>query len=224
MNPPLPHTTAPVSLTKRLLICLGLAAVAVVTTQLSIRALRDVEANPPAPASVPRFRLEVRDGRFHRRSAPAPYTGWVTDHFKDGTVELRSAVVDGRLHGESVGWLTNGAIALREYFARGIPNGTRTTWHPDGQIRSEGLLVEGKQHGRYRQWHENGTLAAEAEFQAGKAHGLSRAWYASGCLKAEAIMEHGEIVTRRSYPDGVQRQPTLLAGPASPSASHARTQ
>lgn len=182
----------------------------------SVRELEQAKAGEPAPASVARFRLEQRLGRFYRPKETTPFTGWVTDHFKTGAVSLRSAVVYGQLHGLSEGRFTNGVVELSEYFRHGRPDGTRTTWHPNGKKRSEGRLVAGKQEGTYRQWTEQGGLVAEAEFKDGKPHGISRAWHPSGWLKAEALMKHGEVVTRHFYPDGERREPTLLAATPAP--------
>jgi antitoxin component YwqK of YwqJK toxin-antitoxin module len=162
-------------------------------------------------ASVERKELEIRDGRFHAPGASMPFTGWVLDYYTDGSARLQSAVVDGRLHGESTGWFTNGAVELQEQFQSGLAHGTRTTWHPNGQKRSEGQLREGRQEGRYQQWDDSGRLVAEAEFSDGKPHGLSLAWHADGSLKAEARMQHGEVQERHFYAPGERREPSLMA-------------
>lgn len=198
----------------RMMRLLGLSALAVAVAALAQHAARELaraETEVSAPASVARFRLEQREGKFFRAGTTASFSGWVTDHFASGAVKLRSAVQDGRLHGESTGWFTNGVIELREQFQRGLPHGLRMTWHASGQQRSEGRLIAGQQEGTYRLWHENGKLAVEAQFAAGKPHGPSRAWYPSGCLKAEAMMQQGEGLARHVYPDGTQQEPTLVA-------------
>ncbi len=149
--------------------------------------------------SLERKELKVRDGRFHVPGSAKPFTGWLLDHYADGSPRCQSAVVDGRLHGESTGWFTNGVVELQEQFQAGLAEGTRTTWHPNGQKRSEGRLHEGRQEGRYQQWDESGRLVAEAEFSDGKPHGLSLAWHADGSLKAEARMLRGEVEERHFY-------------------------
>lgn len=212
MNQPLSPTPVPAARTRPMLWLLALAAGVVVVAQVSMRKLEEAGAIESAPAAVARFRLEQREGKFFRPGAAGPFTGWVTDHFAGGQLKLRSAVVDGWLHGVSEGWFTNGVPELREHFQRGVPHGARTTWLASGQKRSEGRLVVGQQQGVYRQWHENGKLAVEADFAAGKPHGLSRAWHPDGSLKAEALMHHGEVQARHVYPDGTRWEPALLAG------------
>ena len=185
---------------------LGLAGVVVAI--YSQRPGTTVPAMSPE-VELARKDLEVRDGRFFAPGSAIPFTGWMLDQYQDGSPRLRSAVSEGRLHGESIGWFTNGVVELREEFVAVQPHGRRTTWHPNGQQRAEGRLQEGRQQGRYRQWDEAGHLIAEAQFVDGKPHGLSLAWHADGSLKAEALMHHGEIQSRHFYPQGVRREPAL---------------
>ena len=185
------------------------AAAASLLAYAATRYLNQVEASKPAQRTIARFRLEERNGLFHCRDTGLPFTGLMTDHYKDGTVKLRSTVVEGQLHGVSEGWFTNRSTEVREYFRRGVPHGTRTTWHDNGQKRSEGTLIAGLQDGTYRQWHPDGSLAVEAEFTKGKPDGLSLAWHPSGFLKAEARMKSGTIQARHTYPDGIRRESTL---------------
>lgn len=163
-----------------------------------------------------RQQLENRQGQFFPIGGDHAFTGWMIDTYSDGAVKLRSSLVDGRLHGVSEGWHTNGVRELREFFKQGIADGVRTTWHPNGRQRSEGTLVAGVQQGEFLQWYDHGVLSARVEFKDGKPHGLSQAWYPSGYLKAEALMTHGLVSARYFYQDGEQRVPTLLAGASPP--------
>ncbi len=161
--------------------------------------------------TVSRDLLEQRDGRFFWRGTSNAFTGWITDHFESGEVRLRSAVVDGRLHGISEGWSTNGVRNLEEDFLDGRPHGRRTTWHANGQKRSEGQLLLGQQEGLYRLWNDDGTLSTEASFAMGKPHGTSRVWYPSGFLKSEVVMDQGTLRSRQDFQDGEHPGPAILA-------------
>ena len=162
--------------------------------------------------SVERSQLEVRDGLFFLPSTSDPFTGMITDRWPDGTLRLSSTVVAGQLHGESLGWFTNGVPELQEEFQKGAVHGLRTTWFPNGQMRSQGRLVAGKQDGVYRQWNEQGVLTTEAFFEAGHPHGLSRAWHADGSLKAEVRMNQGQVQERHVYPPGTRWEPSAGTG------------
>jgi antitoxin component YwqK of YwqJK toxin-antitoxin module len=200
-----------------------LAVAAVALVQVSTRYRKKAEFQAQDVIAVNRIQLEVRSGQFYRPGSTIPFTGWMLDHFPDGKVSLRSAVVNGRLEGMSEGWFTNGVRQIQEHFRHGLPEGIRRTWHGNGRKRSEGHLLSGLQHGLYRLWDDQGNLLVEAEFADGKAHGLSLAWYPSGFLQAEAMMRHGEIQSRHNYVDKVQSQPTLHREPQK-SASLTSTQ
>lgn len=190
-----------------------LAVAAAILVQQSRKHLEEAEALVPGTISINREQLRIRSGQFYSPDSTTPFTGWMLDHYPGGELSLRSAVINGRLHGLSEGWFTNGVRQLREAFHSGIPEGPRTTWHPNGRKRSEGTLRAGLQQGTYRQWDEQGQQIVAAEFLDGKAHGISLAWHASGFLKAEALMNHGEIEVRRAYPDQTQQHPTLPGEP-----------
>lgn len=166
--------------------------------------------------TVHRQHLEDREGQWFQTGDLRAFTGWMVDTYPDGAVRLRSSLVDGRLHGISEGWSTNGVRELRESFKLGLADGVRTTWYPNGHQRSEGTLVAGLQQGEFRQWHDTGGLAARIKFKNGQPHGLSQAWYPSGCLQAEALMTQGHVAVRHFYQDGEQRVSALLAEASNP--------
>lgn len=198
-------------------------AVTLVVVVLTFGAVREVllrrsksVGSTTVTETVSRDLLEQRDGRFFRRGTSNTFNGWITDHFENGEVRLRSAVVDGRLHGISEGWSTNGVRNLEEDFLDGRPHGRRTTWHANGQKRSEGQLVMGQQDGLYRLWNEDGTLSTEASFAMGKPHGTSRIWYSSGFLKSEVVMDQGTLLSRQDFQDGERPGTAILADRNSP--------
>jgi hypothetical protein len=164
-----------------------------------------------AVVSVDRASLEVRDGVWYVPNQTQPFCGYVLDHDTAGRLRVRSAVFNGRLHGDSVGWDTNGVPELQETFREGIPEGTRITWYPSGRKRSEGSLVNGLQQGTFRQWDEAGGLSIEAQFVDGKPHGMSRSWHPDGSIKVEALMHRGTIQVRHDYAQGVRWEPAVVA-------------
>ncbi|MBL9136268.1 MAG: toxin-antitoxin system YwqK family antitoxin [Verrucomicrobiales bacterium] len=140
--------------------------------------------------------LSLRDGRLFLDNATNPFSGWMWDHYPDGTLRSRSEVSNGVLHGWSEGWHTNGQIQVREQFSRGVSDGTRTKWYASGAKLSEAAIVNGRLDGRFRRWHENGQLAEEATLRDGKPDGVARAWYSDGNLRAEVNVNNGEVLKR----------------------------
>lgn len=165
-----------------------------------------------APAELSRTNLLLEAGRLRQLGSATPFSGTMVEHYPDGVLRSRSAVVDGLLHGVSEGWYTNAQLQVAEHFQRGVSHGLRTKWYPDGAKQSEAQIADGKLNGTFRRWHENGALSEQAEFVAGQPEGISLAYFQSGSLKARVIMKAGQSIEQQFWKDG-QR------GPSSPPAS-----
>lgn len=183
--------------------CVGAVALALVGVALLLPRLRP-SAGPALP-EVARSEVELREGRWFWRGQEAAVTGWLVEHYDDGVRKSRSAVSNGWLEGESIGWHTNGAKQIEEWFRAGVSHGRRTRWNLDGSKLSEAEIVEGKIEGVFRRWHPDGTLAEEVQMKDGQPDGVSRAWFPSGYLKAEARLEQGKVVQQQFWQDGERR-------------------
>jgi len=171
----------------------------------------------PEPASMPLSELVRLDGRLMLRSATnQPFTGWLTEHYDEGSLRSRSCIVNGWLEGVSEGWHTNGVLQVREHFVAGAAEGSVTKWHPNGAKLSEGLARSGKLEGVFRRWHDNGLLAEEVSLRNGQPDDHSRSWFPSGCLKAEVTLKNGIVVQQRFWKDGDQLPSTGAVSTLSP--------
>jgi antitoxin component YwqK of YwqJK toxin-antitoxin module len=152
------------------------------------------------------------EGRFLLRGdTNQTFTGWVTEQYASGVRRSRSQVADGRLHGVSEGWHTNGVRQVTEHFVAGESEGLVTKWHLDGTKAAEGTSRAGKYEGAFRRWHTNGVLAEELNLVAGEPHGVARSWFPSGSPKAEATLEHGRVVKQQFWKDGERMPEPALA-------------
>lgn len=166
---------------------------------------RDAPPRPatPEPEPIDASRLIRLDGRLVLRdNTNQPFSGWMTEHYPDGTPKSRSEIFQGVLNGVSEGFYTNGTLQVREHFVSGIGEGPVLKWHPDGARLSEGIAHQGQLEGVFRRWHTNGVLAEEITLKAGQPHGPSRAWFPSGSLKAEVELNEGKVVTQTFWKDG----------------------
>lgn len=157
---------------------------------------------PAAPLEVLSTDLQLRDGRLYHGGQTRPFTGVMIDRHAGNILKSRSEIRDGRLHGLSEGWHTNGQLQVRESFKKGLSHGLRIKWSEQGVKLAESSIVEGKLDGPFRRWHENGALAEEVTMNAGEPDGLARAFYPSGFLKTEARLKNGKIVEQKSWADG----------------------
>lgn len=180
-----------------------LALVVVGLAALVVWIVRTGDSHRPV-RSVPHDLLVRRDGLFFEADGTNLFTGFVTENHPTGEPKSRSAVAEGRLHGLSEGWHTNGVRQVEEHFVAGRSHGLRTKWHPSGQKASEAPIVSGQIEGVFRRWHENGALAEEITLARGVPNGPARSWHPDGSLKASATMKDGQVVQQKFYAAGEQ--------------------
>lgn len=163
-------------------------------------------SDPASAASAPlevAFTNLVRvDDLLRLPGHSEPFTGTTLEHYPDGTLRSRTAVVDGLVQGLSEGWHPNGQLQISEHFVAGVSHGRRTKYYASGAKLSEANYVSGELNGLFRRWHENGVLSEEIEFTQGKPEGVSRAWFPSGHLKARVVMQSGQPIEQQYWSDG----------------------
>jgi antitoxin component YwqK of YwqJK toxin-antitoxin module len=160
---------------------------------------------PAAPPVVSRTNLVFEGGRLRQPGSATLFSGVMVEHYPDGTLRSRSAVMNGLLNGWSEGWYTNAQNQISEHFKDGISHGLRTKWYASGAKQSEAGIVGGKLHGTFRKWHENGALSEQVELIEGEPEGISLAWFPSGCLKARVVLKDGKPVEQEFWKDGEKK-------------------
>ena len=160
---------------------------------------------PAAPPVVSRTNLVFEGGRWRQPGSATLFSGVMVEHYPDGTLRSRSAVMSGLLNGLSEGWYTNAQNQVSEHFKDGISHGLRTKWYASGAKQSEAGIVDGKLDGVFRKWHENGTLSEQIAFVGGQSEGISLAYFPSGCLKARVLMKAGKPVEQEFWKDGEKK-------------------
>ena len=147
------------------------------------------------PEQVSRNQLVLQQGRLMKTSQTNAFTGLMVEFYPDGTLQSRSAVSNGLLHGVSEGWHTNGVLAVRETFCEGRSHGLRTKWNIESRRISEVDIREGRIDGFHREWYTNGQLAVEVAMASGLPSGQSRRWSPDGWLVGQWSLSNGVVVT-----------------------------
>jgi antitoxin component YwqK of YwqJK toxin-antitoxin module len=160
---------------------------------------------PAAPPVVSRTNLVFEGDRWRQPGSANLFSGVMVEHYPDGTLRSRAAVMNGLLNGLSEGWYTNAQNQVSEHFKDGISHGLRTKWYASGAKQSEADIVGGKPHGTFRKWHENGALSERVELIEGEPEGISLAWFPSGCLKARVVLKNGKPVEQEFWKDGEKK-------------------
>ena len=143
---------------------------------------------------VSRNNLVLQSGRWMKTGETNVFTGLMVEFYPDGTLQSRSVVSNGLLHGVSEGWRTNGVLAVREAFLDGRSHGTRTKWDETGNRIAETDIRAGEIEGLHREWHTNGKPSLEVTMARGKAHGLARKWSLEGQLAGQWVLSNGAVI------------------------------
>jgi antitoxin component YwqK of YwqJK toxin-antitoxin module len=118
----------------------------------------------------------------------------MVEFYPDGTLQSRSAVSNGLLHGVSEGWHTNGVLAITEVFVSGTSHGTRTKWDASSNRIAETTISAGQIHGSHREWYTNGQPALEMSMVDGKAQGLARKWNPDASMAGQWVLSNGVVI------------------------------
>ena len=153
----------------------------------------------PAPLRVAKTELQRVDGVW-KDSGGQPFTGWMTEQYKEGQLLSEVPLDQGVAQGWARSWHPNGQLEMEEYFEQGKSHGTRRRYHANGNLRSVAEIEHGVMQGTFEEYHENEQLAARMKMVNGLADGVAEAWHADGRLKAEAQMSKGETVSVKHFP------------------------
>lgn len=143
---------------------------------------------------VSRNQLVLQQGRLMKTSQTNAFTGLMVEFYPDGTLQSRSVVSNGLLHGVSEGWHTNGVLAITEVFVEGKSHGTRIKWDASSNRIAETTISAGQIHGSHREWYTNGQPALEMSMVDGKAQGLARKWNPDASLAGQWVLSNGVVV------------------------------
>ncbi|MFH2008724.1 MAG: HEAT repeat domain-containing protein [bacterium] len=140
------------------------------------------------------FQAGMRQGRIER---------W----HKNGNVETRGLLHQGRPHGLYTTFWDNGKRRSRGRYISGHKDGSWKTWFSNGNAQSEGAYKHGKRRGAWTEWHENGQKAMTLKYVDGKLDGAQVSHHDTGQQSGHAIYvkgkRHGPWKT--FHPDGKPR-------------------
>mgnify|MGYP000002579805 CR=1 FL=1 len=172
----------------------GLLVLGFLAGTILIFLLRPLKRDSVPPEQVSRNQLVLQQGRLMKTSQTNAFTGLMVEFYPDGSLQSRSGVSNGLLHGISEGWHTNGVLAIREVFVEGKSHGTRTKWDAVSNRIAETTISRGQIHGSHREWHPNGQPALEMSMVEGKAQGTARKWNPEGVLMGQWSLSNGVVV------------------------------
>jgi antitoxin component YwqK of YwqJK toxin-antitoxin module len=164
-----------------------------------------LQRHPSSPRirEIGRHSVIRQNGVLRVPGEKSPFTGRLTETYPSGAKKVSIEVLQGRLHGASLGWHENGVPEVEEHFHQDFSDGPRTRWHPNGARRSYAMIRQGFIEGTYTEWHDNGRQAVVMEMRRGQPEGVVEAWHPSGALKSRSRMSGGKVLEREFFADSL---------------------
>lgn len=85
-------------------------------------------------------------------------SGEYIKHFKNGGIEIRGFMKDGKREGEWKSFYEDGSPWSETTYIDGKKNGKTSAWYPNKKKRYEGFYSKDKESGKWMFWDENGKI------------------------------------------------------------------
>jgi TonB family protein len=113
----------------------------------------------------------VADASFFRTKVKTDSGCLVTDHFRNGKIQMTGGYADGSFHvkqGE-FRWYDEGGIVDHVCtYSKGKTNGIEIIFYENGRQKAKGVNRDDQRDGEWTAYFPSGKLAGKANFQAGK--------------------------------------------------------
>lgn len=123
----------------------------------------------------------------------------------DGNLESEFTLKDGKLHGATKSYYSNGQVKLASFFLNGKKHGISKEYDEEGNLTAEYTFQNGEPTGPYKQY-ENGKLKLSGSLISGKKNGQFKIYDSDGLLDIEYVakddLRDGKY-TEYYYKDGI---------------------
>ncbi len=85
-------------------------------------------------------------------------------HYKNGVIQMRGIMKDGKRDGLWKSWYENGAVWSETTFKDGIKNGPTTAWYENEKKRYEGFYTNDQESGKWIFWNEKGDQVNSKDY------------------------------------------------------------
>jgi type IV pilus assembly protein PilA len=174
-----------------------------------------------ADPSIDKRQIEQRTvSLFYENGADKPYTGLITETYRDGAPQRTKTVVDGNLTG-AIEWYRNGQKAKEATIDNSSisgGSGHATEWYENGQMKSDQDILGGRPAGLVTKWYENGQMESqgthiyiETAIPASRPDGLVTKWDESGQMRSQETYVNGRVQQETTWDENGDNSTTRPA-------------
>lgn len=124
-----------------------------------------------------------------------PYSGYAITKFKNGSLNRKFGLLNGKKQNEDVSWFSNGNIKSVANYHKGKLHGEKKIWSekPTYTLVSKYQYHLGKGHGKQVKWYRTGELFQVINLNMGKEDGIQQGFRKNGKLFANYEAKNGRI-------------------------------
>lgn len=119
------------------------------------------------------------------------YSGIVVETDSGGKNLSSISYVEGKQHGASVHWYSDGTLKERRLFENNKKQGNHVAYWPDGKPAFQATFEEGLYTDTLKEWYTNGQLYRLEFYKLGKQKGRQQAWRKNGELYLNYDVKNG---------------------------------
>lgn len=155
-----------------------------------------VSENESSQAVIPNISVEASTDGLSKNKAlvyfkDSLFSGFLTNHFADGSIQSKSGYLYGKLQGESVQYYENGQLKEKRFYDNNKKVGHHKGLWPNGNKKFEYYFEAGLHEGELKEWYETGEPFRFFHYKNGKEEGSQKMWQSDGIIRANYVVKEG---------------------------------
>ena len=123
-------------------------------------------------------KLSLQNGVYYIGSKP--YSGFIKDVYETDSLKSIGSYFQGKLHGLTKTFFTNGQLETKRNYRNGIGYGQHLGYWKNGNKKFDFMYFNDKREGLQKQWYESGSKYYELSFTDDQENGMQKAWRENG--------------------------------------------
>ena len=109
-----------------------------------------------------------RQGIIYEVNSQTPFSGRAVSYYKNGQLQMRISLKDGKQDGPSEWYNENGQLDKKTSFKDGKLDGPMESYYENGQLETKAHHKDGELDGLYESYFENGQLDNKSCYKNGE--------------------------------------------------------
>lgn len=119
------------------------------------------------------------------------YSGYVTSHYANDSLQSKAGFINGKLEGKSVQFYEDGQLRESRFYAENRKVGLHLGYWPNGNKKFEYHFENGLHVGELNEWYVTGQPYRSFNYEKGQENGSQKMWELDGTIRANYVVKDG---------------------------------